>query len=128
MVHDHWMYRDDDEFTRQFLPGIGNVLGWWERQVKVRVDRPVPWSWSSNASADKLLFSLTLQQSAELFEHFGENQVAAHYRHLAAKINRKTYASQFDPQRGLLRDTPKRAYTQEVNTLAVLADAVPRDA
>jgi len=128
MVHDHWMYRDDDEFTRQFLPGIGNVLGWWERQVKTRGDREVPWSWSSNANADKLLFSLTLNESAELFEHFGENQEAAHYRQLAAEINRETYASQFDPQRGLLRDKPERAYTQEVNTLAVLADAVPRDA
>jgi hypothetical protein len=128
MVYDHWMYRGDDEFTRQFLPGIGNVLGWWERQVKIRGDRPVPWSWSSNASADKFLFSLTLQQSAELFEHFGRNCEAAHYRQIAAEINRETYASQFDPRRGLLRDTPVRVYTQEVNTLAVLADAVPRDA
>jgi hypothetical protein len=72
MVHDYWIYRGDDEFTRQFLPGIGDVLGWWERQVKARGDQPVPWSWSSNAISDKLLFSLTLQQSAELFEHFGE--------------------------------------------------------
>ena len=41
MVHDHWMYRGDDEFTRQFLPGIGNVLGWWEEQLKTRGNRPV---------------------------------------------------------------------------------------
>jgi hypothetical protein len=75
-----------------------------------------------------LAFSLTLQESAEVFEHFGENSEAAHYRELAAQINRYTYASHFDPQRGLLRDTPKLGYTQEVNTLAVLADAVPRAA
>ncbi len=128
MVHDYWIYRGDDEFTRQFLPGIGDVLGWWERQVKARGDQPVPWSWSSNAIADKLLFSLTLQQSAELFERFGESHQAKHYRQLAAEINRETYASQFDPQRGLLRDTPERGFTQEVNTLAVLADAIPHDA
>ncbi len=47
MVHDYWIYRGDDEFTRQFLPGIGDVLGWWERQVKARGDQPVPWSWRS---------------------------------------------------------------------------------
>ena len=88
----------------------------------------MPWSWSSNATADKLLFSLTLQQSAELFERFGESHQAQHYRQLAAEINRETYASQFDPQRGLLRDTPERDFTQEVNTLAVLADAIPHDA
>jgi hypothetical protein len=96
--------------------------------VKARGDQPVPWSWSSNAIADKLLFSLTLQQSAELFERFGESHQAKHYRQLAAEINRETYASQFDPQRGLLRDTPERGFTQEVNTLAVLADAIPHDA
>jgi len=126
MVHDHWMYRGDDQFTRQFLPGIGNVLGWWEEQVKTRGNRPVQWAWSP--IGDKFLFSLTLQESAELFEHFGENYEAIRYRQLAADLNRETYASNFDPQRGLLRDTPERGYTEEVNTLAVLADAVPRGA
>jgi hypothetical protein len=126
MVHDHWMYRGDDAFTRQFLPGIGNVLGWWEEQVKMRGDRPVEYGWSP--ISDRFLFSLTLQESAELFEHFGKNYEAAHYRQLAAELNRDTYAAHFDPQRGLLRDTPELGYTQEVNTLAVLADAVPRNA
>ena len=41
MVHDYWIYRGDDEFTRQFLPGIRNVLEWWEQQVKARGDLPV---------------------------------------------------------------------------------------
>jgi hypothetical protein len=126
MVHDHWMYRGDDEFTRQFLPGIGNVLGWWEEQLKTRGNRPVQWAWSP--IGDKFLFSLTLQESAEMFEHFGKQCEAARYRQIAADLNRETYASSFDPQRGLLRDTPQHGYTQEVNTLAVLADAVPHDA
>jgi len=125
MVHDHWMYRGDDEFTRRFLPGIGGALGWWEEQVKLHGDRPVEWGWSP--IGDKFLFSLTLQQSAEMFEHFGRSYEAAHYRRLAGEINRETYATHFDPQRGLLRDTPERGYTQEVNTQAVLADAVPRN-
>ncbi len=30
MIHDYLMYRDDPEFTRQFLPGIKSVLGWFE--------------------------------------------------------------------------------------------------
>ena len=126
MVHDYWMYRGDDEFTRRFLPGIGNVLGWWEEQVKMRGDRPVQWAWSP--IGDKFLFSLTLQESAELFEHFGKQGEAARYRQAAADLNRETYVSNFDPQRGLLRDRPKGDYTYEVNTLAVLSDAVPRDA
>jgi hypothetical protein len=128
MVHDYWIYRGDEEFTRQFLPGIRDVLGWWERETKIRGDRPVPWSWGANPISDKLLFSLTLQDSAQLFEHFGANPEAAHYRELAAQINRETYESHFDAQRGLMRDTPEHGYTQPVNTFAVLADAVPRDA
>jgi len=126
MVHDYWMQRGDDEFTRRFMPGIRDVLGWWEEQEKTRGDRPVAYAWSP--VSDKFLFSLTLKESAELFEHFGMNDEAAHDRQLAAEINRATYASQFDAGRGLLRDTPELGYTQEVNTLAVLADAVPRDA
>lgn len=125
MVHDHWMYRGDDEFTRRFLPGISGVLGWWEEQVKLHGDRPVQWGWSP--TGDKFLFSLALQQSAEIFEHFGKQYEAAHFRQLAAEINRETYASHFDQQRGLLRDTPERGYTQEVNAQAVLAGAVPPD-
>ncbi len=126
MVHDHWMYRGDDEFTRRFLPGIAGVLGWWEEQVKVNGNRPVPWGWSP--IGDRFLFSLTLQESAEMFEHFGKKYEAEHYRQLATDINRETYATNFDPQRGLLRDTAERGYTQEVNTQAVLANAVPREA
>ena len=126
MVHDHWRYRGDDDFTRQFLPGMVDVLGWWERMVKEHGNRPVPWSWTPSANADNLLFSLTLQESAELFEHLGRAHEAAHFRELAAELNRQTYASCFDPKRGLLHDTPELGYTQEVNTLAVLADAVPQ--
>ena len=125
MVHDHWRYRGDDAFTRRFLPGIRNVLGWWEEQVRQNGNRPVPWSWTPSAIADKFLFSLTLQESAELFEHFGGNQDAAHFRELASAINQEAYASNFDPSRGLLHDTPELGFTDRVNLFAVLADAVP---
>ncbi len=128
LVHDYWMYRGDDRFTERFLPGIRDVLGWWEREVKVCGNRPVPWSWSPSAIADQLLFALTLRESADLFEHFGQTGEAAHYRTLAASINQEVYAADFDSRRGLLHDTPELGYTDRVNTLAVLADALPRDA
>jgi hypothetical protein len=128
MVHDYWVYRGDDEFTRRFLPGISGVLGWWEQQLKAHGDLPVTYSRSPCPITDRFVFALTLKESAEVFEHFGQNDQAAHYRELAAEINRETYASHFDPQSGFLRDTPKLGTTQEVNALAVLADAVPPDA
>ncbi|MGD0733070.1 MAG: alpha-L-rhamnosidase C-terminal domain-containing protein, partial [Terracidiphilus sp.] len=129
MVHDYWIYRGDDEFTRRFLPGIGGVLGWWQQQMKTTPeDQPVTYSRSPVPITDRFVFALTLKESAELFEHFGQNDQAAHYRELAEKINRETYASHFDTQSGFVRDTPKLGATQEVNALAVLSDAVPRDA
>lgn len=143
MVHDYWIYRGDDGFTERFLPGIQNVLGWWEQEVAKNGEKPVRWAWNSPI-ADRLLFSLELQQSAELFDHFGKKCEADHFRQLAAQINSKIYASHFDPKRGLLWDYPRpfqfqdahqpanpedaMLYTQEVNTLGVLADAVPPDA
>ena len=126
MVHDYWMYRGDDEFTRQFLPGIGAVLGWWERQVKEHGDQPVDWARSPCPITDKLAFALTLKESAELFQHFGMGDEAAHDRALAAAIGRELFASHFDRRRSLMRDAPELGFTQEVNSLAVMADAIPR--
>jgi hypothetical protein len=33
MVHDYWMHRGDAAFVAGMLPGITQVLGWYERQV-----------------------------------------------------------------------------------------------
>jgi alpha-L-rhamnosidase len=33
MVHDYWYYRNDPAFVKSFLPGIRNVLGWFEQRV-----------------------------------------------------------------------------------------------
>jgi len=33
MIYDYYMYRQDDEFLRQFLPGIEAVLGWFEQHI-----------------------------------------------------------------------------------------------
>ncbi len=33
MVHDFYLYRNDDEFLHQFLPGIEAVLGWFEQRI-----------------------------------------------------------------------------------------------
>jgi len=122
MVHDHWRYRGDDAFTRRFLPAFRNVLG-VGGAVRQNGNRPCR-GLDSRAIADKFLFSLTLQESAELFEHFGGNQDAAHFRELASAINQEAYASNFDPSRGLLHDTPDSALPIG-EPVRLLADAVP---
>jgi alpha-L-rhamnosidase len=126
MVYDYWLYRGDDAFVRQFLPGVGQVLWWFEDHTDPSGLRPVPWlAWSP--IGDTFLFALTLQESADLFERFGKTAEASHYRHLAAELNRRTYALAFDRERGLVRDAVGQAkYSQEVNSLAILSGAVPR--
>ena len=33
MIHDHYMYKDDIEFTREYVKGMRGVLDWWIDKV-----------------------------------------------------------------------------------------------
>ena len=127
MVHDYWMYRDDDAFVEQFLPGISQVLLWFEKHTDATGKSWEPWlSWQYSPIGDALLFALTLQDGAGLFEHFGKKAEAARYRQFATELNERARTLAYDRERGLFRNAAGQAkYSQEVNSLAVLSGAVP---
>ncbi len=126
MVHDYWMYRGDDAFIKQFLPGISQVLLWHQNHTDPAGMRPTPWAWSP--IGDALLLALELDESAELFEHFGQACEAARYRQQATELRRRIHELAYDPARGLFKhELQKPSFTQEVNSLAILANAVPPD-
>src|SRR5206468_6637522 len=57
---------------------------------------------------------------------FGTPAQAATYRALASRVAAAVMASCWDAKKGLLADTPARAsWSQHVNLLGVLADALP---
>lgn len=149
MVHDYWMHRRDDAFVRSFLDGIDGVIRWHDARLNIEtmMNGPldwwnfVDWSWpwkneegfggvpdgsrQGGSAILTLQYAYTLQQAAELFEHYGRSDRAAFCHERAEYIRMKTRALCWDEKRKLLADTPeKTAFSQHANIWAVLTDAV----
>jgi len=145
MAHDFWRYRRDDAFLRQFLPGIRQVLAWYEGQeTRDGLIPPlfhldfVDSSYSSQRAAivrsegqpgmtpHSLFYAMALADAADLFAYFGQEAEARHYRGKAAAVTEAVRRLCWDQGRQLLADTPaKRFFSQQANILAILTDAVP---
>ncbi len=143
MVNDYWMHRSDEAFVRQFLPGIRGVFDWFETQVVASgMVRDLPYYdfVDSHYPEDKmavergpdgmtvhtLYFAHAIDRAIPLFEKFGKPGEAAYYRQLADKLKQATYRNCYDTRRQLFSDTPgKRFFSQHVNVLAILTDAIP---
>ncbi|MBS0000424.1 MAG: alpha-L-rhamnosidase [Cyclobacteriaceae bacterium] len=153
MIHDYWYYRDDPGFVESFLPGIRNVLGWFEKRVDDRgmlgplewwnfVDWADEWPWDpakgvggvpygvseGNSSNISLQFAYALDMAAELNKTFGDDHQASRYGELSAKIKKATFDLCWNDQKGLLADSPdKTFFSQHANIFGILTDAVPED-
>ncbi|MCE7798877.1 alpha-L-rhamnosidase N-terminal domain-containing protein [Sphingobium sufflavum] len=143
MIHDYWMLRDDPAFIRAMLPGTRGVLSWFERQVDdTGMVAHMPWwnfldwadgfaggnppGWQTHATAFTLQFALVLKQAAELEDAEGATTQARHYRDLATRLIKAAQDHAWDPAKGLFLDSPdSKSFSQQTNSLALLADAVP---
>jgi alpha-L-rhamnosidase len=144
MMHDLWWYRGDTAFLQQFLPGMRDVLGWFERRTSSSglLGRLEWWNYvdwnpqfkngvppqeaNGQSSILTLQFVAALQNAADLESSFGTKSFAEQDRALAGKIARAVYAKCWDPGRGLLADTPARKdFSQHANILGVLTNAIP---
>lgn len=158
MVHDYWMHRQDDTFIKSLLPGIESVLRWHEQRLAPNnLNGPmewwnfVDWAWPWNPEARiggvppgvatpgvregssilSLQQAYTYLRAAEVFAHYGQNDRAAQYQALAARIKKAVRETCWDATRGLMADTPvgrgpsKTSFSQHANILAILTDAVP---
>ncbi|MEN8156832.1 MAG: alpha-L-rhamnosidase N-terminal domain-containing protein, partial [Bacteroidota bacterium] len=88
MIHDHFIYQNDDQFVAQFIPGMKTVLDWFARRVdSTGMVTNLEWwnftDWSDGflngipPGADdgysaniNLQFVSALQQAVEIFSHF----------------------------------------------------------
>lgn len=144
MIHDHWMLRGDADFARSLLPAIRGVIGWHEAYIDSSgMLGPMPWwnflDWAKgyeegvppgagkgHATAFTLQFAIVLRQAAELEEALGRASEAAHDRALADQLVKAARAKAWDEARGLFADAPgQKIYSQQTNSLAILAGAVP---
>jgi alpha-L-rhamnosidase len=146
MIYDYWMYRNDDEFLKQFLVPIAGVLNWYEENIDKEKKMLGPMKWwnfvdytdafnegvpegadNGNSSIITLQYIYALQHAAALFDAFGKKDDAEHYRDLASTLNTNTYSNCFDHAKGLMANTPdKKSFSQHASLLAVLTGAVPQ--
>jgi len=144
MMHDLWWYHGDTAFLRQYLPGMRDVLGWFERRISPSglLGRLKWWNFvdwtpqfkngvppeeaNGQSSILTLQFVAALRNAADLESSFGNSSFARQDRALAEKIAHAVYQKCWDASRGLLADTPARkSFSQHANILGVLTDAIP---
>ncbi|MGD0754993.1 MAG: alpha-L-rhamnosidase C-terminal domain-containing protein [Bacteroidales bacterium] len=155
MVNDYWTLRDDPEFIKNFLPGIENVLGWFERRIdketgmlgKVEywnfVDWAVEWAWSDekgiggvpaggmndgNSSILTMQFAYAAERAAELFRYYGQQEKADKYSQLAKLLTKAVYEKCWDESRGYLADIPgKKEFSMHAQIFGVLTNTIPEN-
>jgi alpha-L-rhamnosidase len=146
MVHDYWMYVDDESFVRSMLPGIRAVLSFFAAHQKTSgsLER-LPWwnfvDWTkhwtdgiapaeadgSSSAALDLQLLLGYRWAAQLERALGSKALADEYAAAADKLKSTVLRTDWDAARRLFADQPShRTYSQQVNTLAVLAHLLPQ--
>jgi len=145
MVHDFWIYRDDEDFVKKQLNGVRNVLYWYEQQIADNgMLGPMDWwnfvDWSfgpwvpekpsggtpkgamdGHSSIITLQYIDALQKAAELFDASNDINQADQYRQLARSLLKNTQALCWSQDKELLADTPeKTSFSQHANVLAIL--------
>lgn len=144
-VHDYWMFVDDQPFVKTMLPGVEAVLSFFASHQKPTgsLER-MPWwnfldwtkDWNggvpparpdgSSSTAFDLQLLLAYRWAADLERSLATKVVADQYSSAAETLKATILATDWDPSRGLFADQPgHRTYSQQVNTLAVLAQLVP---
>jgi hypothetical protein len=146
MVHDYWMHRDDKDYVRRMLPGVRNVLSWFEDKVdETGLVGPLPW-WPFADWADEwgggmapggkdghsvlitLQYAYALQRAADLERTFGGVEEADRLQALANALLEAVRSKAYDADRGLFRDSLEYAtFSQHTNTMAVLTGAARSD-
>lgn len=146
MIHDHYMYKDDLEFTRKFVPGIKTVLDWWIRKVdKTGMPTKMEWwnftDWSPGfqngippgaddgySASVALQLVKTLQLASEMFEDLGYVNEANKYAVLEKRIRESVLKNCYVAEKGMFAETPnKEKFSQHTNIMAILTDAIPTD-
>jgi len=146
MVHDYWMHRDDSSYVGGLLPGIRNVLAWFEGKVDhTGLVGPVSWwpfadwteDWGSGiapggSDGHSVLITLqyvyALQRAVELEEAFDRPGEAVRLKALIDSLLESVRSTAYEAERGLFRDSlEEETFSQHTNTMAILTGAAQGD-
>jgi alpha-L-rhamnosidase len=148
MVHDYWMYRTDSEFVQSMLPGIRQVISFFERyqQSDGSLSNPPYWEFSDwangkgwfqgqppigkNGNSSILDFQLLLafQTAADLENKLGNPAIASQYLKSSDLLKNTIKKKYWSDQRQLFADVPEKTlFSQHANVFAVLTGLVSGD-
>lgn len=146
MVHDYHMYREDDAFIKEMLPGVESVLTWFEDHLNENdllggllwwnyADAVEGFSRGTPPGAEEgnsilltLQFIYAADYAVELFEGYGKPHLADHYRELSARMKEAVMDLGYDEGRKLIAETPEKdAFSEHTNIMAILTDTAPQE-
>lgn len=144
MLHDYWMYVNDEPLVRETLPRTRGVIDWYASHLRPdglmgRVEWWEFGDWTSGyeggdppQEADGGSTFLTaqfieaLRDAAEIEKQFGSPERAASYQSMIQKASDGLNKLNWDARYGVYADTPaKKSYSQQANVLAVWQDVAP---
>lgn len=145
MIHDFFMYRNDPEFVKSFLPGMQRVLNHFQQYVTddyMMKEQPY-WdffdhtfpthqiaeeSYFKKLTTNSLFYAYTLSLASEIFNYYQEDVLAQKYFTLSQNIKASVKRQCYDSKRRIYADTPdKKHFSMHSNIMAVLCDLVPDD-
>jgi len=145
MLHDYWMYVNDEPLVRETLPRTRGVIDWYASHLRPDglVGRVKWWEfgdWTSGYEGGSppqdadggstfltLQFIEALRNAGELEKQYGSRERAAEYEGMIRKAADALNRLNWDERYGVYADTPaKKSYSQQANVLAVWQDVAPK--
>ncbi|WP_158796941.1 alpha-L-rhamnosidase C-terminal domain-containing protein [Pedobacter sp. L105] len=141
MLHDYWMYRGDNDFIKNKLPGERGVLDFFSKYQQPDGSlKDIPYwafvDWAGNMwgevkgkDGSAAIYDLQLlyayQWAAEMEAKIGLQDYARIYTEKSAQLKATIQRKYWDPVRKLYADTKeKTGFSQHVNSLAILTGVV----
>jgi alpha-L-rhamnosidase len=145
MLHDYWLYVNDEPLVRETLPRTRGVIDWYASHLRPDglMGRVKWWEfgdWTSGYADGNppqeaeggstfltLQFIEALRDAGELEKQYGSRERAAAYEEMIRKACDGLNKLSWDERYGVYADTPaKKSYSQQANVLAVWQDVAPK--
>ena len=146
MMHDFYMYRDEPDYLKQFVPGILSVLGWFERHIDdtgmlgnlewwnftdwaIGFDNGIPPGADDGHSANvSLQFVYAVENAIPILRQYGKKYEADKYQSIAKSMKAAILEQCQNSDTKLIAERPEKdIYSQHTNIWGVLTDSFTKE-